>query len=134
RWSRELVASALPGMPLMATMPDSVFAAGETRYGVNRERLSDLMDYSGCSARSVRANEVYALDYPRTSAYYTLLKSFQAEQPVFNLRLELDAGANTSGDLAYRYVHSALWEGAMSGLSGATVPMDSLAFQEPYML
>lgn len=134
RWSRDLVASALPGTPLMATLPDSVFAAGETRHGVNRERLSELLDYSGCSARSVRANEVFALDYPRESAYYTLLKSFQAERPVFNLRLELDAGADTTGELAYRYVHSALWEGAMSGLGGATVPMDSLVFQDPYMV
>lgn len=133
-WARNLVAAQLPGTPLAATMTDEVFAKGETRYGVNRERLSASLQIAACSGEVAAEDPIYAMGYPKTSAYYTLLKSFQPEQPVFNLNKVLTLSAAQSGDQSYRFVHTALWEGVMSGLNGATVPMDSLLFQQPEAL
>lgn len=133
-WSRRLVRQYIPDTPLAATLPNAVFTNGETRYGVNREHLADMMQFSSCSARTSLADPVYAMGYPLDSAYYTLLKSFEPEQPIFNLRYELDPGVRSGVTEAYRFVHSTIWEGVMSGLGGATVPFDSLIFERPETL
>lgn len=133
-WARRLVESYVPGTPLSATMSDAIFAKGETRHGANRERLSAILQIAGCSAAMAADDPIYAMGYPNASAYYTLLKSFQPGQPVFNLNKVLTLGADTSSDQNYRFVHAALWESVMSGLNGATVPMDSLLFQQPEAL
>ena len=130
-WSRRLVQTQLPGKPVMATLSNSVFSKGETRYGVNREQLAGLLQVSGCSGALSAEDRVYAMGYPAQSAYYCLLKSFQPDQPVFNLKCELEFAAGMEADEVYRYVHSAIWEGVMSGMSAATAPMDSLLFDRP---
>lgn len=133
-WSRSLVASHIPDMPLMATLENNVFQKAETRYGVNREQLANMLQISGCSAASSIEDPVYSMSYPAESAYYTLLRSFEPDQPVFNLEYQLDPGLDAGGDLVFRYVHSAVWESVMSGLNAATVPMDSLIFLQPHAL
>jgi len=133
-WSRRLVEQYIPDMPLTATLANTVFSKGETRYGINREQLAAMLQISGCSSSSTITDPVYGMSYPEESAYYTLLKSFEPGQPVFNLHYALDPGLRTEGEAAYRYVHSAVWEGVMSGLSAAAVPMDSLVFRHPYAL
>ncbi len=133
-WARDLVASQLPGVPLAATMTDGIFTKGETRYGVNRERLSASLQIAACTGEVAAEDPIYAMGYPNASAYYTLLKSFQPDQPVFNLNTVLTLSAAQSGEQGYRFVHAALWEGVMSGLNGATVPMDALLFQQPEAL
>jgi len=133
-WARNLVGAQLPGTPLAATMTDVVFAKGETRYGVNRERLAESLQIAACSGEVAAEDPIYAMGYPKASAYYTLLKSFQPGQPVFNLNKVLTLSAGQTGERGFRFAHSAIWEGAMSGLNGATVPMDSLLFQQPEAL
>lgn len=133
-WARDLVASQLPGVPLAATMTDGIFTKGETRYGVNRERLSASLQIAACTGEVAAEDPIYAMGYPNASAYYTLLKSFQPDQPVFNMNTVLTLSAAQSGEQSYRFVHAALWEGVMSGLNGATVPMDALLFQQPEAL
>jgi hypothetical protein len=133
-WARRVVESQLPGAALSATMSDALFAKGETRHGLNRERLSALLDFSGCSAEVAADDPIYAMGYPNSSAYYTLLKSFQPGKPVFNLYNVLSLGAHAGSVENYRFVHAALWESVISGLNGATVPMDSLLFQQPEAL
>lgn len=133
-WARRLVEVQVPGVPLAATMTDAVFTKGETRHGVNRERLAGLLQIAACSASVSAEDPIYAMGYPNPSAYYTLLKSFQPGQPVFNMNNVLAMGTGQSGEQTYRFVHSAMWESVMSGLNGATVPTDSLLFQQPEAL
>lgn len=133
-WAQALTASQLPGTPLAATLTDDVFSKGETRYGVNRERLASSLQIAACGGEVSAEDPVYGMEYPSAPAYYTLLKSFHREQPVFNMNLMLTLSPVQSGERSYRFVHTALWEGVMSGLNGATVPMDSLLFQHPEAL
>lgn len=133
-WARGLVEAQLPGIPLAATMADGAFTKGETRHGVNREQLAASLQIGGCSAAMASEDPIYAMAYPNPSAYYTLLKSFQPGQPVFNLNAILSIDPNQTSEDTFRFVHAALWESVMSGLNGATVPMDSLLFQQPEAL
>lgn len=133
-WARRLVESRIPGVPLAATMTDTSFVKGETRYSVNRERLSGMLQFAACSGAISAKDPIYAMGYPNASAYYTLLKSFQPGQPVFNINTTLTASPDQSTEQTYRFVHAALWESVMSGLNGATVPMDALLFQQPEAL
>lgn len=133
-WARRLVEAQLPGVPMAATMVDAAFTKGETRHGVNREQLAASLQIGGCSAAISVSDPVYAMGYPNPSAYYTLLKSFQPGQPVFNLNAVVDFDTRQTTEETYRFVHAALWESVMSGLNGATVPMDALLFQQPEAL
>lgn len=134
QWSLEQARQVMPDTPFTVTLPASAFEAGESVYGVDREVLAGAMHLSATSGQNAFADPIYAMAYPLQSAYTTLLRSFAPEQPILNLHSTWDFPASSSGDATYRFVHSALWEGVMSGLSGATVPMDSLLFQTPEAL
>lgn len=133
-WSRRLAEAHLAGVPLGATLPDTAFATGETRYSVNRERLASLLGLSACASTTSAEDPVYAMAYPAQSAYYTLLKSIRPDLPV----VDLNHGVRLPDDLdptrLFRFTHASVWDGVLSGLNGLTVPMDSLMFQQPEAL
>ncbi len=133
-WSLEQARDVMSDVPFMVTLPASAFETGEAVYGIDREALAETMHVSGTSGMNGFDDPVYAMAYPLQSAYNTLLRSFAPEQPVFNLHSAWDFPTAGTSAATYRFVHSALWEGVMSGLSGATVPMDSLLFQTPEAL
>jgi hypothetical protein len=134
RWSRNVARSHLAATPLMVTQADDPFKKGEVLYGVNREKLADIMQISACEGANSAANPIYAMDYPRQSAHYTLLRSLDKDKPIFNLNSAWELPERATSTETYRLVHSTMWEGMMSGLSGVTTPVDSLFFQQPEAL
>lgn len=134
RWSRDQARARLGDVPLMATLPDTPFQTGESVYGIDREKLAAAMDISACSGANAAEDPVYATEHPHQAAHYALLRSFAPEQPVFNLNNTWTLPEAASNQDAFRFVHSGLWEGVMAGLSGATIPVDSLVFQRPAAL
>lgn len=133
-WSRDAARQLLPQAELMVTLSDTPFAPGESKYGVNREVLAESTDVIACTGTNLYADPVYAMGYPHQSAHYTLLRSLAPGQPVFNMNSTWVLPEHGTARDTYRFVHSALWEGVMSGLNGATIPMDSLVFQRPEAL
>ena len=134
QWSRDTARHFLPGTPLMATMNDMPFRAGEANYGINREELARIMQISTCAGANGFDDPVYVLEHPRQSANYTLLRSFVPDQPVLNLNSTWTIPEQASEAETFRFLHGAIWESVMAGLSGATIPMDSLVFQRPEAL
>jgi len=134
KWSRDVARRHLPGTPLMVTMPDTPFEPGEAAFGVDREELAEILQIAACSGVNTSADPVYGMGYPSLQAYYALLRSFAPDQPVFNVDNGWELPERGTPADTYRFVHTALWEGVMAGLSGATIPMDSLVFQRPAAL
>ncbi len=133
-WSLDRARSHMPEVPFTVTLPATVFAKGESVYGVDREVLSSAVQLSATAGVTASTDPVYAMAYPLQAAYNTLLRSFAPGQPILNLNNGWDFPAEATTQATYRFVHSGVWEGVMSGLSGATVPMDSLLFQTPEAL
>ncbi len=120
-----------PGLPLEVMLPDNVFDEGETRQGVDRESLAQVMDISGCSATTDPNDSYYALSYPRQSAFYTLMRSFQPEKPVLNLRDHIRLDETLSPEYRYAYVQTAMWEAVMCGANGTSLAEDTNIFDRP---
>ncbi|MCF6287182.1 MAG: hypothetical protein L3K26_18660, partial [Candidatus Hydrogenedentes bacterium] len=134
RWSRDLARTLLPSTPLMATLPDTPFQPGEAGFGVDREKLAAIMQISACSGVNLSDDPIYAMGHPRQPAHYTLLRSFAPDKPVLNLNSTWELPEGATATETFRFIHSTMWEGVMAGLSGATIPMDSLVFQRPEAL
>lgn len=120
-----------PGMPLEAMLPDNVFDEGETRQGVDRESLAQVMDISGCSATTNPNDSYYALSYPRQSAFYTLMRSFQPDKPVLNLQDHILLDDTLTPEYRHTYVQTAMWEAVMSGVNGTSLAEDTTIFDHP---
>lgn len=131
---RERAQGLAPGLPVMITLADTPYDSGETRQGVDRERVSAMMDVSGCSVTTDPVDSYYALSYPRLSAFYTLMRSLQPGKPVFALDERIVLGPELDADYAYRYVFSAMWEGVMSGMNAAALSSGTPVFERPETL
>jgi hypothetical protein len=131
---RERARGLAQGLPVMITLPDTPFESGESRQGVDRERVLAMMDISGCSVTTDPVDSYYALSYPRLSAFYTLLRSLQPGKPVFALDKRVVLGPELDADFAYRYVFSAIWEGVLSGMNAVALSPDTPIFERPEAL
>lgn len=125
---------AAPDLPIMLTLPNNAFAAGETRTGVNREAAAMLMDINGCIADSGWAESLYAIDYPGPHVYYTLMHSYTPDKPILNMKGDICLGDMGTLTMCHRIVQSALWEAVMSGVNGMVLPAESLVFAYPEAL
>lgn len=124
------------GIPLAAALPGDFFKRGESRFGRNLEELLPLFDLNGCTVGASANSPVYALDYPGQSLLYTLLRSLAPGKPVVNFNDTLFTADNCDQSCSFDYVHSVIWDGAMSGLSasalGTADPVASPACLEGY--
>ena len=133
-WARSLVRSLAPGLPVEVTLTDQAFEPGETRMGVDREAVAQLMDISGCSATTDPNDSYYALSYPRQSAFYTLMRSLEPKKPVFNLEDHVVLDGKMDPPYSAAYVRSALWEGVICGLNGTALAANTTLFDQPESL
>lgn len=122
------------GKPLLVTLPDTVFDKGESRDGIDREGLANLMDVSGCTAALVPRSDLYAYSYPQQSAFCTLMRSMQPDKPVLCLENRIAVDEDMPPEAAYGYVLSAVWDAVISGLNGMALPADSPVLERPETL
>jgi hypothetical protein len=130
----EKIRALSPALALHATLPDNAFEEGETRSGVDREALIAKLDVSACTTLSTPESLYYALNYPRPSAPYALMKSIAPHKPVFDMQWDIQIDADASPDQIYNYVYTVLWEAVMSGVSAAALPHNSPVFDNPWAL
>jgi hypothetical protein len=121
---RQLVRMAhdlAPGVPISAALPGAVFEQGESRFGRDLESLLPLLDLAGCAAGASPSSPIYAMDYPGQSLLYTLLHSLAPGKPVVNFNDMVFMSGNCEEPCSYDYVHSVMWDAAMSGLSASAL-------------
>lgn len=130
-WAADVVRREAPNVLLMATLSDGAFEPGETRDGVDREAVARMMDINGCVAKTDPNDSIYALSYPRQSAFNTLMRSLQPNKPVFLVEDHIELSPDADPEYAYDYVRSAMWEAVISGANAAALPDDSTVLQRP---
>ncbi len=128
---KQTLSQAAPDVPIMLTLPNDAFSPGETRHGVNREAMADVMDISGCAAAMEGANQLYGMNYPRPHAYYALIRSLAPDKPILNLRADFDLPLDAAPQQRQALTTSMVWESVMSGVSGMALPADSALFDYP---
>ncbi len=110
----------LDGAPLQLRLPADAFEEGEARSGIDRESLSALFDAIAVEWANSPRDPYYAMAFPRSAAVYTLLRSFAPRQPLVNVAHQFVEPEAPLRNLSIRdYVHTALWEAAMHGVSGS---------------
>lgn len=128
---KQELARTAPDVPIMLTLPDTVFAPGETRYMPNREHMAAMMDINACTAAAYLGSELYAMGFPNPNAYYTLLRSYARAKPVVNLGAEIDLRDTTTAGARYALTRTVVWEAAMSGVNGLALNQDAALFEYP---
>ena len=131
RGLRDLILASAVNKPLLVTLPDTVFDKGESRDGLDREGLANLMDISGCTAALFPKSDLYAYSYPQQSAFCTLMRSMQPDKPVLCLENRIVLDPAMAPDAVSGYVRSAIWDAVISGLSGMALPADSEILDYP---
>lgn len=117
-----------PGLLQTAVLPDSVFEAGETRFGVEREALANMMDASACTSTVSSKDDYYAFSYSNQGAFHSVTSSFQPGKPMFDLGSFIDIeGIQSAGPV----VNSILWEEVMNGVDALALASDSTIFESP---
>jgi hypothetical protein len=127
----ETVHNLNPGLSLTATLPDNLFELAETRMAPEREALAQLLDISGCSVTADYDDRFYGVGYPHPSAFYTLLKSMAEDKPVFSLESRLVFNPALDPARAYAFVHTAVWEAVIDGVSAMALAADTPVFDRP---
>ncbi len=125
---REAVRKWAPSLPLQVNLSDTAFELGETRGGIDREAIAGLMEIQGCSSINGPESEFYALNYPHAAAFFTLLRSIAPDKPIFDLDSVISLDEKAAPAHIFRYVHSAVWDAVISGLSAAALASDSAIF------
>lgn len=121
-WLRSTAGQTAPRVPAYIKLADNAFQEGESRLGIDRESLAGLMDFTGCAVACAQDDPGYALGFPQVSAHYALLRSFAPQSPVLNSEATLLLNRNASCDEAFRFVHAAVWQGAVAGMNAIAVP------------
>lgn len=94
---------------------------GESAQGVDRESIAKVFDVNGCESTAPMHDAVYSMNYPSQSLLYTLLRSFAPDKPLLDSNMDLAPEGGLDGAHAYQYIHSALWDAALSGVNGVAV-------------
>lgn len=128
---KQELARTAPDVPVMLTLPDTAFSAGETRYSPNREQMAAMMDINSSTATAYAGETLYAMSYPSPHAYYTLLRSYTPHKPVLNLAADIDLRDVVSADMRYALVRSTVWESALCGVNGLALLPDTELFDYP---
>ena len=126
RWLRQLARKRGVKMPLYLALSDDVFEIGETHYGLDREALAAEFDLGGCCAANTLSDPFYAMGYPQQGVLYALMRSLGPDRPVFNLQHRLLAGGDLEAPHPFSYVHTAMWEAALFGLSASAIDVSDL--------
>ncbi|MDQ1256676.1 MAG: hypothetical protein QG656_1275 [Candidatus Hydrogenedentes bacterium] len=117
----DLARGLAPGVPLFVKSPNTVFSLGESRTGVDREALAALTDFNGCMATVSPFDKFYSMEYPRHSLNYAFLRSLAPWKPVVNCEDCIVSGGESPGFYTAEYVHSVIWDAAISGMSASAV-------------
>lgn len=115
-WLRKMVRDA-SDKPLMMAVADNVFAAGEAESGVDRETLLTQLDLNAVCASNGHTSPYYALEYPKSLLVYTWMRSMAPAKPVVNFDGMLTAEQASENPCSFNYIHTAVWEAAMSGMN-----------------
>ena len=127
-WLRKLVRDA-SDKPLMVAFADDVFKAGEAESGIDRETLSAQLELNGVCASNGHTSPYYAIEYPKSLLIYALMRSMAPEKPVVNFDATLTAEQASENPCTFNYIHTAVWEAAMSGMNALALRADLAALR-----
>jgi hypothetical protein len=123
-----------PALPATITLPNTVFQAGDSRRGVDREGLARMLEITGCTASLNPESELYAYSYPDLSAFATLMRSMEPGKPVICTEYRIEISPSMSPPAVYDYVYASTWDAVVSGLNGMALPAGSPVFARPEAL
>ncbi|MCK5861425.1 MAG: beta-galactosidase [Candidatus Hydrogenedentes bacterium] len=121
-------------LPIALTLSNSAFQAAETRTGINRENAASMMDINSCTTISGTREALYAINYPSSHVYHTLMRSYTPNKPILNLRGDIKLSDVDSPEMRYALVQSTLWESVMTGGNGMALAADSAVLEYPEAL
>ena len=121
-WLSDYTNRFLPGLPRQIALPGACLEPGETRGGLDRQALVQVTDVAACTVHYAANPSPYALPFPNTEISYRLLRSFAPDAPLVVSRAAFDLSIAPEGLCLSRYVHTAMWEAAVAGVSGCAVP------------
>lgn len=122
-----LVRHSAGGVPLGAVM-GGILKQDESKFGLERDRLLDVLDVNGLSTQRAPQNILYAMDYPEPYVEYSLLRSLAPDKPLINYQNALYETNNCDSSWSSAYVRATMWQSAMAGLAASALAVpDPLA-------
>lgn len=120
-WLVSLARELAPELRVHVKFADTMFDEGESRLGVDHETLVHETDLSACTAAIAPYDPHYALAYPHQALTYAFLQSLAPDKPVFDLEERILPSQDCAMSYNGAFVHSAMWEAAVAGLSAAAL-------------
>ncbi len=117
----EAARSAKPERPAAVVLAGDLFAPGEGRHGVDYLRIADFGSYAAVRTEPKVQHEVFAKGFPSELAVYCLLRSIAPESPIIDIVKTPLLDPRWTGEELARYLYSAVWDGAIEGLSGISL-------------
>lgn len=123
-------------LPISFAFANSAFELRESREGIPRERLHELIDVNGAATPTphLQTSDMYALDYPQPYAYYALMNANAGGKPLVNFGLDLIPAPEANASDRFRFARTAVWQSVMTGLDAASLAPSSGALQDVALL
>ena len=110
-----------PRLPQQIAFSEGIFEPGEVQQGVDRETVLNQVDIASCCAGNRSVDPYYAMGYPQQSLMYTFMHSMAPGKPLVNFEDKMVAETGDEIPYTFEYVYSALWDGAIAGLSASAL-------------
>ncbi|GMV99467.1 MAG: hypothetical protein AMXMBFR84_06060 [Candidatus Hydrogenedentota bacterium] len=112
-------------LPLLVSVTPNAFDPDDARLGVDRDIVARMFELGGIVNLNPLLQGPYAIPYTNVLANYTLIRSLSGGNPLLNLDNRFLSESSPRGEDGYRYVHTLVWEQAMTGLSAMAAPFTS---------
>ena len=126
--------SLAPNLDISMIQSPNSFVAGETRFGIDREKLARTLPINAITTSTSPDSGLYSMEYPGATGFYTLLKSFTGDKPAVDLDLEIANISGLNSLHAYRFVNAVVWEAAIAGMNGLAISSENEVWQRPETL
>ena len=116
-----LARSNRPAGTATITFDDGVLQPGESRYGVDHERMAAKLALLACETGQPGTPSDLAMPFPHASLLHALLRSFNPDAPLMNLRREIRVPGLHDASDRRALMRSAIWEDVMAGAGSVAV-------------
>ena len=110
--------------PVFSVFGGDILQKAESQFGLDREAVGGLFDLIGCCAAGSVSDPNYAIGYPQQPLLYTLLRSLAPGRPLVNFCDGVIPPYDPEQPCTFDYVHTAMWEAAMTGLNASMLAID----------
>jgi hypothetical protein len=132
-WAEAEARRVAPSLPLYITFRGDVFEKGRSRHEPDRELASIQFAATSVGGAVAPSHDIYSFEYPGAVAQAVFARSISQDKPVFMPDLLL-GGEGPVRAPAFDFVHTALWDIAMSGVDGVALSEASPLLTEPTAL